>query len=215
MLNIKTERAIKIINDYERKWKIKTNVNKFTPLHLGARITFPLNINDEDVELKNKGKCLGLSITKSGYYKHMQERKNIAVASLQKLYELYNMPERIKIHLVKALILPILDYPPIPIHTMSRNQLSKLQKVQNKALRFATNQKHPYTMTTEQIHTHTKTTPLNIRLHYRAKTIWNRIEELETPIYQNLKDRLNQIDNYHRDFPSSLQTCNTTPTPIY
>ncbi|MPC31689.1 hypothetical protein E2C01_024985 [Portunus trituberculatus] len=98
---------------------------------------------------------------------------------------------------------------------MSKHQKSKLQKVQNKALRFATNQKHPYTMTTEQIHMHTKTTPLNLRLHDRAKTIWERIEELEIPAYQALKDKLNQINKYHRDYPSSLIACNTIPTPIY
>lgn len=215
MLNIKTERAITAINNYERNWKIKTNVNKFTPLHLGAKLTFPLIINEEEIEFKSTGKCLGLTITTGGYYKHIQERKYIAIASLQKLYKLHNMPEKIKIHLVKALILPILDYPPIPIHTMSNNQISKLQKVQNKALRFATNQKHPYTMTTEQVHIHTKTTPLNIRLHYRAKTIWEKIDDLGLPIYQSLKDNSDQIVKYHRDFPSSLQACKTTPNPIY
>lgn len=49
MLNIKTERAITTINNYERNWKIKTNVNKFTPLHLGAKLTFPLSINEEEI----------------------------------------------------------------------------------------------------------------------------------------------------------------------
>ena len=125
------------------------------------------------------------------------------------------MPEKIKTHLVKALILPIIEYPPIPLHTMSNNQISKLQKIQNKALRFATNQKYPYTMTTEQIHTHTKTTPLNIRLHYRAQAIWERLEELDLPAYHTLKDNLHQIDKFHRDYPSSLKSCSTIPTPIY
>ena len=69
------------------------------------------------------------------------------------------MPTKIKTHLIKALVLPILDYPPIPTHTMSKTQITKLQKVQNKALRFATNQRHPYTMNTIQIHEHTNTTP--------------------------------------------------------
>ncbi len=139
----------------KKKCKIKKNVHKFTPLHLAAKRTFPLHINEEEVQLKNKGKCLGLTITTSGYYKHIQQRKNIAGSALNKLYKLYNMPENIEIRLVKTLILPILDYPPIPIHTMSKNQTSKLQKIQNKALRFATNQKYPYTMTRGQIHIHT------------------------------------------------------------
>ena len=125
------------------------------------------------------------------------------------------MPENIKIHLVKALILPILDYPPIPTHTMSNNQIKKLQKIQNKALRFATNQRYPYTMTTLQIHAHTNTTPLNIRLHNRAKETWARIEDLDIPAYRELKEQHNNIEKFHRDFPSSIKACNTTPTPVY
>lgn len=177
--------------------------------------TIPLNVNDELIQFKNYGKCLGLSLTASGYCKHIEERRNIALAALKKLYRLHNMSEKIKTHLVKALILPILDYPPIPIHTLSNNQLSKLQKVQNKALRYATNQRHPYTMTTIQIHEHTNTTPLNIRLHNRAKDIWSRLETINTPAHQEILEHHSHIEKYHKDFPSSIKACNTTPTPIY
>ena len=215
MINRQAERAITTINNFEEKWKIKTNINKFTPIHIGARRPIPLNINEEEIEFKNTGKCLGLTLTTSGYYKHIEDRRNTANVALGKLYKLYNLPEKIKIHLVKTLILPIIDYPPIPIHTMSKKQISKLQKIQNKALRFATNQRYPYTMTTEQIHTHTKTIPLNIRLHYRAQAIWERLEDLNIPAYHTLKDNLHQIDKFHRDYPSSLKSCNTIPTPIY
>ena len=215
MLNRQSEREIQAINRYETNWKIKTNINKFTPIHLGARKTIPLNIDDEQIEFKNYGKCLGLTLTPAGYYKHLEERRNIASAALRKIYRLYNMPEKIKIHLVKSLILPIIEYPPIPTHTMSKSQIQKLQKIQNRALRFATNQRYPYTMTTKQIHEHTKTTPINIRLHNRAKKIWDRLEELNLPVYQDVKDRHNEIEKYHRDFPSSIQSCTTIPTPIY
>lgn len=37
MMNIQTEREIKTINVYESTWKIKTNLNKFTPIHFGAK----------------------------------------------------------------------------------------------------------------------------------------------------------------------------------
>ena len=74
------------------------------------------------------------------------------------------MPTKVKIHLIKALILPLLDYPPIPIHTLSKTQLRKLQLTHNKALRFATNQRYPYTMNTREIHEYTNTEPINIRV---------------------------------------------------
>ena len=72
---IDKQREILAINRYEGNWKIKTNINKFTPIHLGARITIPLNIDDDLIEFNNYGKCLGLTITSAGYYKHLEERK--------------------------------------------------------------------------------------------------------------------------------------------
>ena len=215
MLNRQTEREISLINSFEDTWKIKTNITKFTPIHLGARRTTPLNLNNEQIDFCNSGKCLGLKITSSGYYKHMEDRRNKATAALRNLYKLYQMPTKIKTHLIKALVLPILDYPPIPTHTMSKTQISKLQKVQNQALRFATNQKYPYTMNTIQIHEHTNTTPLNIRLHNRAKDIWERLESLDIPAYHKLQENHINITKFHRDYPSSLRACSTPPTPIY
>ena len=94
MLNRQTERAITTINRFEEKWKIKTNINKFTPIHIGVRRTIPLNINDEEIEFKATGKCLGLNITTSGYFKHIEDRCNSAKAALRKLYKLYNLPEK-------------------------------------------------------------------------------------------------------------------------
>ncbi|MPC44750.1 hypothetical protein E2C01_038429 [Portunus trituberculatus] len=60
------------LNNYENTWKIKTNLTKFTPIHLGAKKTTPLNINEEIIEFKNNGKCLGHKMTSTGYYKHIE-----------------------------------------------------------------------------------------------------------------------------------------------
>ena len=80
------------------------------------------------------------------------------------------MPTKSKTQLVKALVLPVLDYPPIPTHSLSKNQISKLQITQNKALRFD-GQRYPYTLTTEEIHNLTKTLPISQRLHWQAEKI--------------------------------------------
>ena len=122
-MNLLTEREINTVNHYENKWKIRTNLTKFTPIHLGAKKTIPLNSNDDQIEFKISGMCLGIKITSSGYYKHIEGRRKKALTALKKLYKLYHMPVKIKTHLIKALILPILDYPPIPTHTMSNTQI--------------------------------------------------------------------------------------------
>lgn len=56
----------------------------------------------------------------------------------------------------------------MPIHTLRNTQISRLQKGQNRALRFATG-RDPYTLSTQEIHALTNTLPVNIRLHLRAR----------------------------------------------
>ena len=163
--------SVRQLSKYEKQWRIKTNENKFTILRLGARTTEDIHANTNIYTIQSKGKTLGLHVTKTGYTEHITQRKQYANRMLSKLYRFYNMPTNIKLHLIKTLILPILDYPPIPTHNLSKTQISKLQTTQNKALRYATNQRHPYTLNTEDIHNITQTLPINIRLHQKARDI--------------------------------------------
>ena len=215
MLNNITQREIEKVNQFERNWKIKTNINKFTIIRLGAKTNDPLIIDEDVYHTQNTGKMLGLTITTTGYNTHIKNRTQQANRTLYKLYRFRDMPIKIKTHLIKTLVLTVLDYPPIPTHTLSKTQLSKLQKVQNKALRFATNQRYPYTMNTIEIHTHTKTEPINIRLHNRAKKIWQRLQEIEHPLYTTLTEKQENITRYNRNFPSSLNIINNQPEPKY
>lgn len=215
IMNRKTENEIEIVNTYENKWRIKTNINKFTPIRLGQIKGEPLIINDEPIDFQVKGTSLGLKITRTGYTQHVNERRNKAQAALTKLYRLKELPQKIKIHLIKALVLPVLDYPPIPLHTLSYTQTRELQQVQNKALRFATNQRYPYTLNTIQIHTLTRTKPINIRLYERAAKVWKTLEDQENQTYQELKNNMENILKYNNWFPSSLNTINIRPRPIY
>lgn len=68
------------------------------------------------------------------------------------------------------MVLPILDYPPIPTLALSTTYQDLLQNVENTALRFATSHRYPSAFNTQQIHEIIKTTPL--------KTIQNRHENL-------------------------------------
>ena len=215
MLNSITKREIERINSYERNWKIKTSINKFTIIRLGAMTNDPLLIDEDVYYTQNKGKMLGLTITTRGYNTHVNHRTQHAKRTLSKLYRFKNMPVKIKTHLIKTLVFPVLDYPPIPTHTLSKTQISKLQKVQNQALRFATNQRYPYTMNTIEIHTYTKTEPINIRLHNRAKKIWQRLENIQHPIYTTLTEKQENITRYNRNFPSSLNVINNEPQANY
>lgn len=211
-------REIEQQNKYETSWKIKTNTNKFSILRLGARAHEQV-ITAQDVhETQNKGKILGLNISTRGYIPHVTERRALAARALTKLYRFYNFPQKTKTHLVKTLILPIIDYPPVPTHALSNTQISRLQIIQNRALRFATGQRYPYTLNTQEIHEITKTLPVNIRLHLRARKIWQRLEDLQHPLHTSLTENVENILRYNNSFPSSLTQIlnnNDIPEPRY
>ena len=134
---------------------------------------------------------------------------------MQKLYRFREMPNKIKIHLIKTLILPLLDYPPIPIHTLSKTQIRKFQKTQNKALRLATDLRYPYTMNTREIHEHTNTLPMYIRLHLRAVKTWEKLELFDNHHLSSLKENQKNIIKYNKWFPSSLINIDREPEPIF
>ena len=182
---------------------------------LDSRQNPPLNINNEITDFKIHGKSLGLHITKNGYIRHVKERKNQGEAALKKLYRFRHLPIQIKVHLVKVMVISTLDYPPIPTHTLSKTQLRLLQRTQNKALRWATEQRYPYTLTTREIHEATKTEPLNIRLHKQAIKIWDTLYQYNNETYESLTQNTNNIRRYNRNFPSSLTQIRKDPIPLY
>lgn len=132
----------------------------------------------------DRGKILGLTISRQGYCDHVSSRREVASNALEKLCRFSDMPINVKTHLVKTLVLPVLDYPPIPTHALSNAQLNRLQVVQNKALRFATGKRYPYALTTEDLYALTKTLALNIRLHQQAEKIWTSLPTMSLPILE-------------------------------
>ena len=113
----KVEREIIKINQYEYKWKIKTNINKFNILPVAIRKTEPIHINNQVIPYSKKVNILGLTISRYGYTQ--QITNNIAKANhaLYTLKKFYQLPTNIKIHLIKACIIPVLIYPDYPLTT--------------------------------------------------------------------------------------------------
>ena len=74
-------------NDYEKKWKLKTNINKFQIIPIGFKKTLPININGEIIQYNNSGKLLGLNFTSNNFFKK-QNDENIrkAKAALRRLW---------------------------------------------------------------------------------------------------------------------------------
>ena len=87
--------------------------------------------------------------------------------------------------------------------TLTKTQMKKLQGVQNQALRYAYNERYPYTHTSVELHRMANLLPLNIRLHQRAQKTWDKLERMEDANYQQLIDNLPDVD--HGWIPSSLR----------
>ena len=113
---------------------------------------------------------------------HVNSRLKQAKAIAAKLKRFKAMSERTKVHLYKALVRPILEYPHVPLNTLSKSKLQQLQSFQNKFLRFASGQTPPYNETIEEIHLRTNTEPLNIRFHRMANRAWEKLLEDPTQL---------------------------------
>ena len=72
MMKLKVEREIERINRFEKKWKIKTNQDKFKLIPIAQRKTETIVVNNKEIVNSKEGKVLGLTIQTSGIIGHMQ-----------------------------------------------------------------------------------------------------------------------------------------------
>ena len=196
MLAIRTEREIKRINDFENKWKIKTSENKFKVLSISAKKPHDIRINNRVIPFANKITVLGLQISPTGINPHVTERIRKASNELKRLKRFKNLSPKTKIHLFKACIRSIVEYPITPICGLSKSNKIKLQRLQNQALKFIMSNDEE-NMTLQQAHEKYNIDPVNVRLHKRGLKTWTKFVRNE----QELAEKSIQLneDNTTRD----------------
>lgn len=175
MLKRKTERAITELNNYEKQWKIKTNPTKFQILHISKINPPPIEINGINIPYARDSKILGLKMSRNGITGHIKDKIKTARATLTKLKRFSKLSPKVKIHLYKALVLPHIEYPPVPLNSITHSNKYKLQSIQNKAIRWANGDRPPYTTTIEELHHRYKLEPINIRNFKQAYNIWEKL----------------------------------------
>ena len=168
MCNLRTGREISRVNRFEEDWRIRTNLAKFTVIPLATVNPAPLLVDGDVVDFRNRGTLLGLAVTSRGYTSHVGQRVARARSALSCPYRFRDLDTRLKLHLVKALVVPVLTYPPVPTHAFSRRSISRLRNVQKAALRFAFNTRWDDFITTKSLHEAASLPALNIRLHQMA-----------------------------------------------
>ena len=215
MMRLKAEREIKTINDYEKLWKIRTSEEKFKIIPIAQLKSDNLTINNKIIEPNNDSKLLGFKLHRKGITNHITDRKNKGTAVLGAIYRFKNLSPQVKTTLIKTLLVPILEYPPIPINATTNTQKLKLQKVLNRGLRFININDDEGNASIEELHKRYNITPINISVHNKAENIWEAIKVNDEHIYNKLiEDRNNEYN--HSWFPSSmLSILQEPPLPLY
>ena len=129
---------------------------------------------------------------------------------------LRNLSEKNKRKLYLTIVRPQLLYPIIPLNIISKTAHKKLQKVQNKALRFIENTTLNDRIISTTLHARNKLPTINTYLHRRAINVWTQLLQDKNPeLYDKLKP--NEEDpRRHSRFPSTFLTTNSPePLPIY
>ena len=210
-----TAHAIRQINEYENRWKIQTNMTKFTIMNISRRRTVPIYIDDEHLDYSRTAKVLGLTYSNTGLTPQVTVRRAMAFKTLDRLQRFRHLSSHNKRRLYLTILRPQLLYPIIPLNTISDSSYRKLQQVQNKALRFIENTGLTDRIPSIVLHNRNNLPAVNTYLHRRAKDIWTKLQDNNPDIYDRLKPDRNDPPRNTR-FPSTYLTELTPdPLPIY
>lgn len=214
-LALQTGRAISQINDFEKQWKIKTNISKFKIINISRRNTVGIDTPDRYYEYTNEGKMLGLNFDTTGFSKQHRTRINIAKNNLAKLQIFRNLNLYNKRRLYNAFVRPALVYPIVPLNMIPYTQKLKMQRVQNQALRFITNTRLSQRIRSETLHNECNIEPLNQHIHRLAKKTWDTMQHTQPELYEQLVTNT-PATRINTRFPSSRTDAEgPIPTPIY
>ena len=192
------EREATRLNNYEKTWKIKTNIDKFSLVALGRKKLRDLDIQGNIIPHRKQCHILGHTLTSTSLIvKHVNDKIIKAKTAISSLRRFWHFPEKLKLYLVKTMILPLIDYSPIPTHMASRTRMLKLQRLQNRALRFVTDQRYPYTENTEAQHRRLNVQLVSTRLRDTARKIWTKLDQQDDQDYQHVKDLDNSTNMEH------------------
>ena len=111
------------------------------------------------------------------------------------------MKRELKLRLFKALVLPLLTYPVIPLNAISKNKLNHLQIIQNKATLWICNEYYPNRRSNVRIHADLKLETLDDRFKRLAEGIYHKIIEEDSEFWRETMN----IDMAlpHKWFPSA------------
>ena len=171
-----TSQEIKRINEFENKWKIKTNKTKFQLLSISATKPNNVYVEQQRIQFTNKATVLGMEFGTRGVSSHAKKRLGMAKQQFLKLKRFKKMGIKIQLHFYKSLIRPIMEYPAIPLCISAKCNIKRMQQFQNKVLRYATRRnEEDNQLSISELHQKYKIEAVNSRLYKLTEKIWNKL----------------------------------------
>ena len=166
--------------------------------------------NPVPIPISRTNKVLGLTIDNHLRFNvHITEKVAIAARALSSLERFRDSSRKTKLHLYKALILPLITYCPLALSLSARTNLLKLQRIQNRALRFVCGAKWHDFRTSLSLHEESAVSPINITLHNRITKHLTTFPDRHPDTYHFI----NTLPTYLRS--NLLEPPHTIPDPIY
>ena len=127
-LAVQSGREIVRFNEFEKLWKIKTNATKFKVISISKTQPYPINVKDNNMQFTNDVNLLGLTITRMGFTKHINNKINLAKQQLLKLKRFHKLNPKLQVRLYNTIVRPIMEYPPIPNALASKSLTLKCKE---------------------------------------------------------------------------------------
>ena len=216
MTAYRTVREITRINRYEKEWKIATNKAKFKLLSVSKLKPNLVNIDGQNINFTNKINVLGLELTRTGIASHVKKRINLAKVTHKKLKRFSKLSSKIKIHLYKSMIRPIMEYPNTPMCVTSKTNKQIMQAFQRKILRDAVKGTNEEEEEIDTLHEIYKLPAINVRMHRRAQKNWDKFSQIEEQLYERTQEENQTEGNDHNWWPRiGGFTAGEEPEPDY
>ena len=218
------QRELTTTSLWELKWRILSHPEKATVTYFNVKrrdrprqLSLYKNINVANpvpIPVRDRNKVLGLTIdNKLNFKNHITQKVAIAAAALSSLERFRDSSVKTKLHLYKAFILPLLTYCPLALSLSAPTNILRLQRIQNRAIRFALGTKWYDFRTSLSLHEESDLPPINLILHHRSFKQLTHFPDKHPITY----DLINDLPLAYRHLPHNnlLDPHIQPPDPIY
>ncbi len=117
LLATRTVQEIERINKYEQKWKIETDKSKFKIVPIAVKKKDQIVVGGTHIGYSDEGTVLGLKFGRTGIGRHINKITRRGNTSLHELLRFKDLTPKIKTHLIKPFVIPLILH---PLHLLSQ-----------------------------------------------------------------------------------------------